>query len=154
MFIKWKEENKPPTREWLEANAHLILPRPRDWKPPIHRLYAYLAESSRVEGKPRQKIITYLASIPAIYTQESSGDEWCSFWYYAVASLCRAGVDHHAFFDALRGMESRVQRPSYRKLMDIIYEESKCHPKWYKNYEATMRTLNRVDYYAQWFDWE
>jgi hypothetical protein len=49
MFVRWKRRR---------------LQRRNEWSPPDERvLYAVLVESARVDGKPRQRLVRYLAAI-------------------------------------------------------------------------------------------
>lgn len=147
MFIKWREENKPIPPERL---AELRALRPFGMKNPhhmpVHRMYAYLAESRRVEGKPRQRVVVYLGSIPAATMQENSA-EWRAFWYKVNCSLLLAQVDYRMYRNALQGVGERVMRPSDDNLIRIVADAFECHPQWHKDYEKLCRVIGRTDDY-------
>lgn len=90
MFIKWRHE-------WTRESTT--------------RWYAYLAESKRISGKPRQKVITYLASIE----QEEDG-KWIrrdTFWYDVLCALMLADLHPDVCHSTLSGVGKRVPKPSY-----------------------------------------
>ncbi len=150
MFIKWREENKPIPPECLKelrALSPFVSSKPRKWSP--HRWYAYLAESKRIEGKPRQAVM-YLGSIPARAMQGEDAEEWRLFWYKVNCSLCLAYVDFRTYQHAIRGIGTRVTRPSDEELLRIMHEGLELHPTWYKNYKAVRNAvIDRMNFHLQ-----
>jgi hypothetical protein len=139
MFIKWREENKPSTPE---REAELARLRPvwanhqRD--PKAHRLYAYLAKSVRVEGKPR---CIYLGSLLVICVQDCESDEWRAFWFKVYCALALKHAPWRVYRDVLVGIGQRVQCPSDEDLRRIIAEELAYYPQWKKDYPGILRAL-------------
>jgi hypothetical protein len=130
MFIKWREEN-----------PHL---------PQQHRWYAYLAKSHRIQGKPRQQIITYLASIPACRMQRPLDADWKSFWYKAHCALLLAHVDYHTYQEVMALLGQRVARPANNEeLARLVAEEFQVHPSWHKDYQAVCQVIERSAYYLE-----
>lgn len=109
MFIKWRhEETREGTTRW----------------------YAYLTESKRINGKPRQKVITYLASIE----QEEDG-EWIqtdTFWYDVLCSLLLTGLHPNVCRSTLSGVGKRVPKPSYDE-WGVFW--TKEHNSWLKDHK-------------------
>ena len=98
MFIKWRhEETREGTTRW----------------------YAYLAESKRINGKPRQKVITYLAAI-----EQDRDGEWIhadTFWFNVTRSLCVAtDVAPSDCSWAMDKVGERVPLPTYRQWSALI----------------------------------
>lgn len=119
MFVKWREEN-----------PHL---------PQRHRWYAYLAKSHGIQGKPRQQIITYLASIPVHCAQRPLDADWKAFWYKAHCSLLLAHVDYHIYQDVMALLGQRVARPANNEeLARLVAEEFQVHPSWHKDCEVPL----------------
>jgi hypothetical protein len=151
VFIKWREENKPSPPE---QEAELARLRPawanhqRD--PKAHRLYAYLAKSVRVEGKPRQKIIVYLGSLPAICAQDCTSDEWRAFWFKVYCALALKHAAWQVNRDVLGEIGQRVQSPSDEDLRRIVAEEWACYPQWKKDYPGIRRALEWTNEAWSW----
>lgn len=100
MFIKWKVEYASRRRE---------------------KYVAYLAQSVRIEGKPRQKIVAYLGSIGEWAL--SGGADWSAFWYKAHCALCLAQVDRKTYQEAMSLLAKRVKRPTQEELVKILQSE-------------------------------
>lgn len=137
MFIKWREENRPLTKEQEAKIAPLRPAWAKKRNPASHRLYAYLAKSIRIEGKPRQKVI-YLASIPTCYAQDSSGKEWRAFWFKVYDTLALKRARWETYRDALHEIGQRVNRPMREELHQVICEELGDYPQWKKDYAAIL----------------
>lgn len=112
--------------------------------------YAYLAESKRVEGKPRQRIITYLASIPVWATQDHYSSEYKAFWYKAHCSLLLAQVSRGAYENTLDELGKRVLRPDINSFITILRERHELHPRWKKEHEAISKIWEKgTNYYLE-----
>lgn len=120
MFIKWRhEETKTGTIRW----------------------HAYLAESKRINGKPRQKIITFLASID----KDESG-KWLhadTFWFNATRSLCIASeIDPYDCSWLLKKVGERVPLPTYQQWNSLIPNE---YQSWMKQHSHLTRKVQETE---------
>ncbi len=80
MYIRWKDQARASER----IATHPFGNGPRSIKISDVLLSAYLAESERVEGKPRQKAI-YLASIRKSQLGNAAHRQW--FWQRVAAKI-------------------------------------------------------------------
>lgn len=120
MFIKWRHEG--PYKG-------------------VTRWYAYLAESKRVDGKPRQKVIAYLASIE----QRARDSEWIrvdTFWYEVTRSLCLTGVGPGEYSQTMHAVGKRVPLPTYQSWCASIVRE---HEDWIKQHSHLTEKARKTD---------
>jgi len=130
MFIKWRhEETREGTTRW----------------------YAYLAESKRINGKPRQKVITYLASI-----EQGEDGRWIkrdTFWYSILCSMMHAGLHPKVCRDTLSLLGKRVSKPSYDE-WDVLWHKE--HDSWRKNHRWEKEKVNlrsvALERYQEYFE--
>jgi hypothetical protein len=112
------------------------------------RWYAYLAESKRINGKPRQKIITYLSSID----QDTDGDwiERSTFWYHIHRSLCLAAVTPGEYSKAMRKVGERIPLPTYQQWSQWLPNE---HQQWINQHshleKKVLQTMTAVEKYTE-----
>ena len=147
MFIKWREANRPVAPE-RAAELRALRPAWAGNRQPSrdgHRFYAYLAKSVRVEGKPRQKVIRYLASIPAECMQDDSDAPWRAFWFKVYYELALVRISWRGKQNVCSAIGRRVHEPTEEELVKIVFEEWQSYPRWKKDYTAISRALEWAD---------
>src|SRR5207302_7514582 len=113
------------------------------------RWYAYLAESKRINGKPRQKVITYLASIE----QREGDNKWIrvnTFWYDVTRSLCLAGVSPGDYACTMCDVGKRIPLPTYEQWCSSIIRE---HEDWLKQHSHLAEKVHKTkEAFIRFFD--
>lgn len=102
MFVRWKITRR--AREWK------LVDKQHGHYQPVNLLAAYLVESTRIEGKPRQKIIAYLGSIKDTRLAYVTHQHY--FWTRAQAALHRLGLPGAQRWEIERKLLVRVPMPS------------------------------------------
>jgi hypothetical protein len=125
MFVRWKrrERRSRKKRIW-KGGVH------ETWKPRLHNddgrpthhtgrtgkflLCAVLVKSERRGGKPRQKTVAYLGSIPEGRAGDVSHRHW--FWEAAGRKLDALGLDAAGRQEVEAALLARVARPTAEEL--------------------------------------
>jgi hypothetical protein len=98
MFVRWKIRT---------------LRKPH-WAQPDQAFYAVLAESRRVNGRPRQKIVKYLSSIRE---QEMRSPIYATkFWRQVESALASLVLDPATRQKVETALSRRVARPTHAEL--------------------------------------
>lgn len=61
MYVRWKKQKRSKKEHGVYFDKSYPHPRPKEVE--AYLLTAYLVENTRIDGKPRQKILAYLGSI-------------------------------------------------------------------------------------------
>lgn len=102
MYIRWKV--KPRAAHWRA-------------KEPVNLYVAYLAESRRINGKPRQTTI-YLASIKDIFFNETAHQHY--FWQRINAKLESMQLDEKQLSSIKNALLQRVPFPSQSEYEEVL----------------------------------
>jgi hypothetical protein len=108
MFVRWKRRQ---------------LSERRDWVPPEFSLYAVLVEAHRDNGKPRQRIIRYLAHIKEEYLSETAHQEY--FWERVDWHLSDLELDPASRGEIESKIGDKVKRPSEQEIMQLHKDQAR-----------------------------
>ena len=111
MFVRWKRRNTNPkrTRGWPGLAEH--------------SLYAVLVRSDRVDGKPRQRVVRYLAHIGEQYTGATAHQQY--FWERVDAQLDDLGLDDAIRQSVTSSLIEVVPRPSSQELAQLKRDQER-----------------------------
>jgi hypothetical protein len=93
MYIRWKKRQR---KRWRKPTG-------------FHTLSAYLVESHRVNGRPRQKT-TYLASIWDKYIDTPTHRDY--FWWRVEEKVAALALDEQTWLKIAAQLEETVPKPS------------------------------------------
>lgn len=108
MFVRWKRRR--------------LCRMPR-WAKPEYVRYAILAESARVDGKPRQKMICYLSYIKEKCLSETSHREL--FWIRVDAHFSELGLEPTVQANLEDSLLTVVARPATAELAQLAKERAR-----------------------------
>ena len=117
MFVRWKR-HKRRSRKQSEPDGK------GGWKwieEPRFLLSAALVRSERVNGKPRQRIVAYLASI----RENLLGETWPRIWFWDSADKALAGLADNDRQKCEAALLSRVRRPTAEEVAAAEEERKK-----------------------------
>lgn len=123
MFVWWKRRKKAPTK-------HGCPPRKRS--DAGDSLYCVIVESQRIDGSPRQKVVSYLASV-----DENDCDKlWLrvDFWDYISAKLDRLPLSRRErtkIEEAIGKVVTRVPEEEAEQSHDSVSRPRSCPRKSY-----------------------
>lgn len=101
MYVRWKRRAQKKTSRW---------------NPDPQLLAAYLVESRRVDGKPRQRVVAYLGSIGEGFLGEAGPRAY--FWRQANSRLDALALSPPARATVESALLQVVRRPSADELND------------------------------------
>lgn len=108
MFVRWKRRQ--------------LCRKPR-WAKPEYVRYAVLVESARVDGKPKQKIIRYLAHIKEKYLTATAHQEW--FWIRVDAHFSELGLEPTVQTNLEDSLLRVVVRPTTTELAQLAVDRAR-----------------------------
>lgn len=99
------------------------------WAPKECALYAVLVESRREDGKPRQRVVRYLAHIKEKYLEATAHQD--SFWARVDWHLNDLGLEGEAREAIERRLLQTVKRPTAADLERLKWER-KAIERWWR----------------------
>jgi hypothetical protein len=124
MYVRWKKQKRQK-----KEHGYYFIPNsyhPQHMEKEASLLIAYLAENVRIDGKPKQKIISYLGSINDAKITNLSANE--KFWQSVTSHLRTLPLDKDQRKNIEHMLQERIPKVSDREMYKIAELENR-HPR-------------------------
>lgn len=114
MFVRWKK--RMSTIHW-QKDTH-------------YTLSAYIVESKRIDGKPRQKVIAFLGSIKSVALQPHLAFIRVSFYRRIKEKFDELGIKEQDIQKFTRELAEKVPFPTAEEMQDHKRQMAELHTKY------------------------
>src|SRR5579864_9187468 len=123
MYVRWKKQKRSKKVDayyFIQSSTH-----PQLEKRDACLLTAYLVENERIDGKPKQKILSYLGSINDAKIMKSGANE--AFWQSVDTHLKTLNLKREQRKDIEQKLQLRVPKMRWQELYEMSHTADR-HP--------------------------